>query len=104
MPGPPKNLPAAWELLRIDSPTTTKLLIENPEGPGRYLGCRHILEKECTFTWQGNSITQLVDIDGKPVATETPIQSAKPYKARAMIYDMESFFASCVDLYPARLG
>eukprot|EP00975_Prorocentrum_lima_P036404 7658550-Prorocentrum_lima.AAC.1 len=51
MAGPKENLAKAWKLIRQDSGPSKGLILDDPTGPDRYLGCKHILSTGKT-RWQ----------------------------------------------------
>eukprot|EP00975_Prorocentrum_lima_P055252 11587174-Prorocentrum_lima.AAC.1 len=51
MSGPKKNLAEGWRLIRTSQKGTTALILDDPTGPDRYLGCKHCLSSGST-TWQ----------------------------------------------------
>eukprot|EP00975_Prorocentrum_lima_P027308 5740058-Prorocentrum_lima.AAC.1 len=53
MAGPKENLAKAWTLIRQDSGPSKGLILDDPTGPDRYLGCKHILTTGKTKWQQG---------------------------------------------------
>eukprot|EP00975_Prorocentrum_lima_P053807 11290655-Prorocentrum_lima.AAC.1 len=43
MCGPKKNLQEGWKLICTSQKGTQALILDDPTGPDRYLGCKHIL-------------------------------------------------------------
>eukprot|EP00975_Prorocentrum_lima_P043659 9160211-Prorocentrum_lima.AAC.1 len=41
MAGPKNHLAAAWKLIRQDHGSSKGLILDDPTGPDRYLGCKH---------------------------------------------------------------
>eukprot|EP00975_Prorocentrum_lima_P046519 9724144-Prorocentrum_lima.AAC.1 len=51
MSGPKQNLKEGWKLIRTSQKGTQTLNLDDPTGPDRYLGCKHILTTGSTV-WQ----------------------------------------------------
>eukprot|EP00975_Prorocentrum_lima_P038211 8034752-Prorocentrum_lima.AAC.1 len=76
-----------WKLIRIPKGGSPGLTLDDPTGPDRYLGCKHII-KESQTTWHERKPSE------DEMGVDPPLR-----RVRYVEYDMEEFMSSCVDVY-----
>eukprot|EP00975_Prorocentrum_lima_P037773 7946093-Prorocentrum_lima.AAC.1 len=74
-------------MIRSPKGGSAGLTLDDPTGPDRYLGCKHVI-RESSTTWH----------EARPSDEENAPGHIKQ-NVRYMEYDMEEFMSSCVDVY-----
>eukprot|EP00975_Prorocentrum_lima_P040235 8449352-Prorocentrum_lima.AAC.1 len=84
MAGPKNHLAAAWKLIRQNNGSSQGLILDDPTGPDRYLGCKHVITTGRT-SWQEHD----------PSSDAEDPTHGKCAPVRVKEYDMEEFMTSC---------